>query len=389
MQRYFPSPGGANVYARGVCEFLAARGHQLTVVTTDGVQGKERYRPLEETRGGVRIVRVPERGVSSRIARYARRPLHLLSGGADYALTKPVAYLLRDRIEAQRPDLVIALPVPRSSVVAAAACVRTGIPGGVVPFYHAEDPTLVKNESRWIDCLRAFGTVLATTRAEEAFLVGRGIARERIERPGMWVNPVPAMTSEQVAEWRRNRGITGRFLVVSAAIGDFHRKGIVTLTRAAAELPDIALLILVGTERTRRALAETSQLCPNVTIAGFVTDEEKALAFHAADLFAMPSHVDSFGIVYIEANSAGTPALAVDSPTMREVLGDGGLFVEFGDVTAVVRAIRTLESDAEMRARVSRLARENAERFAPAAALERISRTLERAAGHGVDAGVP
>ena len=45
--------------------------------------------------------------------------------------------------------------------------------------------------------------------------------------------------------------------------------------------------------------------------------------YHSADCFLMPSTVESFGIVTIEAMAAGLPVIAADSPGTRDVLRNG------------------------------------------------------------------
>ena len=59
---YYPPAwdyGGPVRVAQALCTGLAARGHTLTVVTTDARDAAGRAAPAEETLDGVRVVRVP------------------------------------------------------------------------------------------------------------------------------------------------------------------------------------------------------------------------------------------------------------------------------------------------------------------------------------------
>ena len=49
-------------------------------------------------------------------------------------------------------------------------------------------------------------------------------------------------------------------------------------------------------------------------------DPLKIDALHAAEVFVMPSRVDSFGIVYLEAWACGGPVVAADMPTKIGVI---------------------------------------------------------------------
>ena len=59
---------------------------------------------------------------------------------------------------------------------------------------------------------------------------------------------------------------------------------------------------------------------PRVTSYGFVSDQMRDDLFAAADLFCLPSTDEAFGLVYVEAGAYGTPVVAHDIPTLRELI---------------------------------------------------------------------
>ncbi|MGI8895315.1 MAG: glycosyltransferase family 4 protein [Casimicrobiaceae bacterium] len=84
--------------------------------------------------------------------------------------------------------------------------------------------------------------------------------------------------------------------------------------------------ILVGggdDEPRVKRLALDIGVADRVTFAGFVSDEDLAEHYRLADVFAMPSTGEGFGIVYLEAMACGTPVLAGNADGSVDAL-DGG-----------------------------------------------------------------
>ncbi len=74
--------------------------------------------------------------------------------------------------------------------------------------------------------------------------------------------------------------------------------------------------------------AETSALSDNIFVLGRQSEKVLKQAYAAADLFIMPNipvagDMEGFGIVLLEANIAGTPAVASDLEGIKDVIEDG------------------------------------------------------------------
>src|SRR5262249_1893861 len=87
----------------------------------------------------------------------------------------------------------------------------------------------------------------------------------------------------------------------------------------------------------------------HIRLLPYAPDAVKRDALAAADLFAMPSRTDSFGIVYLEAWCYGLPVVGARAGGVPDVIDDGqdGLLVRFGDVPALAAAIGGLLRDRE------------------------------------------
>jgi glycosyltransferase involved in cell wall biosynthesis len=105
------------------------------------------------------------------------------------------------------------------------------------------------------------------------------------------------------------------------------------------------LVVGRGDDRSRlEALARDLGVAHEVTCTGFVPDEELADHYRLADVFAMPSTGEGFGIVFLEAMACGTPVLAGNRDGSVEALEGGrlGSLVDPTDVKAIAHGIIAL-----------------------------------------------
>ena len=113
-------------------------------------------------------------------------------------------------------------------------------------------------------------------------------------------------------------------------------------------------LVIAGTghalERLE-AMAEESGLRDRVHFVGRLSREQVAAAMAGAELFVMPSRLEPFGIVVLEAWRAGTAVLATDHGGPPEFVRDGedGLLVDPFDTVAVAAALGRVLSDGALR----------------------------------------
>lgn len=173
---------------------------------------------------------------------------------------------------------------------------------------------------------------------QRVFILPNGIDLDRF-RPGP---KDPALVTRY--------GLAGRRVVMSLArlVANERYKGIdqvlSVLPALVAEDPTIVYMIVGdGDDRARlAALARDSGVADHVIFAGYVSEAEKAAHYRLADLFAMPSRGEGFGIVFLEALACGVPVVAGATDGAREALLDGklGLLVDPDDPAALAAALR-------------------------------------------------
>jgi glycosyltransferase involved in cell wall biosynthesis len=93
-----------------------------------------------------------------------------------------------------------------------------------------------------------------------------------------------------------------------------------------------------------RAVVDRLKIGDRVAFEGFVSEERKRALLRSAWATVLPSPKEGWGITNVEAAACGTPAVASDSPGLREsvVHGRTGLLVPHGDVPALAEALRSL-----------------------------------------------
>ena len=126
------------------------------------------------------------------------------------------------------------------------------------------------------------------------------------------------------------------------------KKGIDMLIEALGRMkniPDDFYLVIVGpgSEQLKCTLIEMSAkfgVKGLIVWAGMLQGAEKWGAFHAAEVFILPSHQENFGIVVAEALSTSTPVLITDKVNIwREIEAEDAGLVEKDSVAGVAKLL--------------------------------------------------
>jgi len=130
----------------------------------------------------------------------------------------------------------------------------------------------------------------------------------------------------------------------------FNRRHVPVLLEAFARVAAAhshARLDIVGNDRTHPPeriahLASVSPARDRVRLRSWVSDEDLDDLYASASVFAFLSEYEGFGLTPLEALAAGVPAVVLDTPVAREVLGDAAVFVDRPDPSTVSDAIAEL-----------------------------------------------
>jgi len=193
------------------------------------------------------------------------------------------------------------------------------------------------------------------TFAEQAFYAAAGVPVERLPISGSGVTPSSALGGDG-ARFLRQHGIAGPLVVSLAAMS--YDKGTMHLVEAVRRLwqagqpLDLALAGTITEPFRRYLIGLPAADRERLRVLGLVDEAVKRDLFAAADVFAMPSRTDSFGIVYLEAWLNRKPVVAARAWGVSDLIADGGdgLLAPFGDVPALAQALADLLADPARRA---------------------------------------
>ncbi|HUS17978.1 MAG TPA: glycosyltransferase family 4 protein [Chloroflexia bacterium] len=424
IQRYWPFPGGSEGYFQELSEALVARGHAVTVFTTDAwdleyfwAAGKRRVtRPAGETYNGVRIRRFPVRRpplppIYFRILRRLMADTSDLGGrlkvdtgpllriGGRCSPWVPAMQAALRAIPPGTYDVVHTTNITLEAPIlgAAAYARRAGVPMLLTPFVHlgeAGDRRIVRYYTmrHQVALLRQATRVIVQTGLEATVLREHGVATERLVHAAVGVHPDQVLGGDG-SRFRRRHGLaadTPLVLFVGALAAD---KGALTLLEASRRLwaagVDMRLVLIGATALadfqsafTRLPVDEQAR----VLLLGFVDDAGKRDAFAACTVFAMPSRTDTFGIVYLEAWLYGKPVIGARAGGVPDVIAGGtdGYLVRFGDAAAVADHIAALIADPVLAARLGEAGRAKVMReHTWADKLDRLVAVYEDVTAHG------
>ncbi|WP_446666375.1 D-inositol-3-phosphate glycosyltransferase [Flexivirga sp. B27] len=107
--------------------------------------------------------------------------------------------------------------------------------------------------------------------------------------------------------------------------------------------------------------------------------------YRAADLLAVPSYSESFGLVALEAEACGTPVVAADVGGLPDAVGAAGRLVSGHDPDDWATAIAALLDDPEQREALSGKAIEHVQRFGWDATSDRLLEVYRHACRSAVE----
>jgi len=101
----------------------------------------------------------------------------------------------------------------------------------------------------------------------------------------------------------------------------------------------------------------------HITYRGYIDHDEREALFAGARALVLPSFDEGFGLPVLEAMSAGVPVITSNRGSLPEVVGDAGVLLDPGDVSAWAAAIEKVASDSSWATELGTAALERARTF--------------------------
>jgi glycosyltransferase involved in cell wall biosynthesis len=139
--------------------------------------------------------------------------------------------------------------------------------------------------------------------------------------------------------------------------GNVQRKGLPTLVRAAPLILEVfpqAIFVVVGDNQNLKAMKDLCRrwgVVGSFQFLGWQSHDQIQEHYHGASVFVMPSLIEAFGVVFLEAMASGVPVIGGDVGGTRELIQDGvnGLLVRARDHQMLARKILTVLQDEAIR----------------------------------------
>jgi glycosyltransferase involved in cell wall biosynthesis len=354
-----------------MCRELARRGHEVALYTTDR-DGKGRLEvPLGEPIIG-------DDGVERR---------YFPARGA-YSFSLSFAAAVKKAIPAY--DLVHVHSLYRfTSTAACYYCRRYGVPyivqphGSLDPYIFYHHPERKRAYELLVERRNLEAAAVVHFTADEEMELARSLGLRFTGAVAPYGVSVGAAVPKdgRAAFGARWPECIGKTTILFLSRINF-KKGLDLLARAfgaVARVRDDVHLMVAGPDdegygrRVRRWLREEG-VAEHVTFAGMLFDEEKKIALAGAEIFALPSYSENFGIAVTEAMASGLPVLISNRVNIWRSIADAGAgIVTECDADAIARGLLKLIDDPQERAAMGERGRRLiATRFTWNVAVERL-----------------
>ena len=301
----------------------------------------------------------------------------------DYPVTPGIWHALRDA----RPDCVV---VSGWSTFAAQAalgwCRVLGVPYVLLVESHDAGPKpgwrrRVK-DTVVPPVVKGAASVLVTGSLARESVLALGAASERVR---VFANTVDVegwgehadRLAERRAQLREALGVSADDVAVVTVARLSPEKGIDVLLEAARQAGVRAIVVGDGSERER-----LERIDGDAAFTGDRPWESVLEAYVAADVFALLSRHEPWGVVVNEAAACGLPLVLSDRVGAAHDLvreGENGFLVPVDDVRAAAEALSRLAADPELRHRMGARSREFAQGFGYEPSVENLLAAVREA----------
>jgi glycosyltransferase involved in cell wall biosynthesis len=354
---YRPHTSGLTIYAERLAQGLAARGHQVTVLTSH--THVARSNPVDTTEGGVRVVRVP---VLLRISK---------------GVIMPTFGLWATRLVLEHD--IVCLHLPQFDAAGVAARGRLfGRPTTLT--YHCDLKLPPGLFNRIVNQVVHVMNRLAGRLTDRVVAYTEDFAEHspylRAFKDKIEIIPPPVELPEigegAIAAFAKMHGLAEGGPVIGMAARLAAEKGVDVLLNALPrileEYPQARVVFAGQYQDVMGEEAYAERLAPlfreyedHWTFLGVLRPVQMAAFYPNLDVVVVPSlnSTESFGLVQVEAMLVGTPSVASDLPGVRQPVAQTGMgeVVPVGNsqalAEAIIRVVRSRNAYARPRGEIA------------------------------------
>jgi glycosyltransferase involved in cell wall biosynthesis len=355
-----PDVGGPATHGPELARFLAARGHDVQVVTMADGAVTDRPVPVSTVlRSRPFPIRYPQ---LAWLTAWRARNADVIYATATYAAAAAASRSARKPLVAK---LVSDPAYERAQ--------RYGVFGGTLEeFQQAPGKAVAALRRSRTVALRRASTIVVPSRYLAELARGWGLEQERIV---VLTNPAPDVPALDPEPQEPNTFVfVGRLT---------RQKALETAIDAVAQVPEARLLLVGdGPERARLERHAAERLNGRARFLGALPRERALRIVAGSEAAILSSDWENLPHAAVEAMAVGTPVVATAVGGVPEVITDGveGLLVPPGRPDELAAAARRLLEEPGLRERLAEGARARAAELSSEAVYTRLERILEEAA---------
>lgn len=201
----------------------------------------------------------------------------------------------------------------------------------------------------------------STSKTHDEYYIKYGVAEDRLRRypfTSLWQKDIleDLLTEEEKEQIKKNLGIRERYCIIS--VGSYiHRKGMDLLMKACENQPEEWGLYIVGGVATQEYLDLKEEMnLQQLHFVDFQSPESLKQYYLSADIFALATREDIWGLVINEAMAMGLPVVTTDKCIAGTELvenGENGYIVPVENVEELREKLQIIMNDEKLRKRMA------------------------------------
>ncbi len=225
------------------------------------------------------------------------------------------------------------------------------------------------------------------TKSELVNVLGVPETRIRVVLCGIGSQYRPAVDGPDTERIRGKYGLPERFFFSLGVLEP--KKNIERLVRAYRDLPvslrsSVKLVIGGGKSigwQNKSVFALARGLGSDIVMTDFIAHKDLPAVYRLAEAFVFPSLYEGFGVPPLEAMACGTPVIASNAASLREVVADAALVIDPTRIEEIAEAMQRLIGDETLRAELRAKGLANVKRFDWRLAAQAMLEVFAEAAG--------